>query len=156
MNNNFKKKILAPLNPIEKDKNKRLVIILDDCPLEAAKIRNEYVLLNSDDHYKFLLNNNQKPEEYRPDIVHQCLLTLLDSPINKSGHLELYLRTKKNVLIQMNPQVRLPRTYQRFAGLMIQLLQKLKIRASDGNAVLMKVIKNPITNYLPVSNENQF
>eukprot|EP01080_Neovahlkampfia_damariscottae_P006215 gene6215-10221_t len=145
----YKNKKKAPLNPLEKDTNKRLVIILDDCPLEAAKIRNEYVLLNSDDHYKFLLNNKQKPEEYRPDIVHQCLLTLLDSPINKSGHLELYLRTKKNVLIQMNPQVRLPRTYQRFAGLMIQLLQKLKIRASDGNAVLMKVIKNPITNYLP-------
>jgi rRNA small subunit pseudouridine methyltransferase Nep1 len=150
MNSNFKQNILTPLSVHEKDSNRRLIIILDDCPLEAAKINNSYELLNSDDHYKFLLNNKKKPDEYRPDVVHQCLLTLIDSPVNKSGNLEIYLRTKKNILIQVNPKVRLPRTYQRFAGLMIQLLHKLKIRASDGNAILMKIIKNPITQYLPV------
>lgn len=36
-------------------------------------------------------------------------------------------------------QVRIPRTFRRFCGLMAQLLQKLSIRASNGPDKLMKV-----------------
>lgn len=78
------------------------------------------------------------------------MMTLLDSPLNKSGHLQVFLQTKRRVLIQVNSEMRLPRTYARFEGLMIQLLSQLKIKASDGNATLMKVIKNPVTKYLPM------
>lgn len=45
-------------------------------------------------------------------------MMLLDSPLNKAGLLQVYLRTNKNVLIEINPQTRIPRTYKRFAGLM--------------------------------------
>merc|ERR1712129_418309 len=58
---------------------------------------------------------------YRPDIVHQALLTLLDSPLNKAGKLKIFIHTQKNVLIDVNPKLRIPRTYRRFAGLMVQL-----------------------------------
>lgn len=51
----------------------------------------------------------------------------------------LYVHTAKNVLIQINPQVRLPRTFKRFCGLMVQLLQKLSIRATNGPDKLLKV-----------------
>ncbi len=37
------------------------------------------------------------------------------------------------------PQVRLPRTFRRFCGLMAQLLQKLSIRATNGPDKLLKV-----------------
>jgi hypothetical protein len=30
----------------------------------------------------------------------------------------VYIHTKKNVLIEVNPQTRIPRTFKRFAGLM--------------------------------------
>ena len=33
---------------------------------------------------------------------------------------------------------------------LVQLLHKLKIRSAEGNQTLMKVIKNPITNHLPI------
>lgn len=33
----------------------------------------------------------------------------------------------------------------------VQLLHKLKIRSSEGSDVLLKIIKNPITQYLPVN-----
>ncbi len=37
----------------------------------------------------------------------QALLAILDSPLNKAGRLKaLYVHTGKNVLIQVNPQVR--------------------------------------------------
>lgn len=52
----------------------------------------------------------------------------------------LYVHTHKNVLIQVNPQVRLPRTFKRFCGLMVQLLQKLSIRATNGPDKLLKVL----------------
>ena len=51
----------------------------------------------------------------------------------------MYVHTTKNVLIEVNPQVRLPRTFRRFCGLMVQLLQKLSIRASNGPDKLLKV-----------------
>lgn len=50
------------------------------------------------------------------------------------------MHTAKNVLIEVNPQVRLPRTFKRFCGLMVQLLQKLSIRASNGSSKLLKVM----------------
>ena len=43
---------------------------------------------------------------------------LLDSPLNRAGLLQVYIHTEKNVLIEVNPQTRIPRTYTRFAGLM--------------------------------------
>lgn len=48
----------------------------------------------------------------------QCLLTLLDSPLNKAGRLQVYIHTAKGVLIEVNPHVRIPRTFKRFSGLM--------------------------------------
>ena len=82
-------------------------------------------------------------------ICHQSLLACLDSPLNKAGLLQIYLRTSKNVLIEVHPSLRIPRTIKRFSGLMVQLLHKLRIRAVDGPNTLLRVIKNPIEAHLP-------
>ena len=79
----------------------------------------------------------------------QCLLTLLDSPVNKAGKLQVYIQSSKGVLIEVNPTVRIPRTFKRFAGLMVQLLHKLSIRSTTSSEKLLKVIKNPVSQYLP-------
>ena len=42
------------------------------------------------------------------------------------------------MLIEVNPKVRVPRTYKRFSGLMVQLLHKLKIRSATNSEVLLK------------------
>ena len=46
-------------------------------------------------------------------------------------------------------QVRLPRTFRRFCGLIAQLLQKLSIRATNGPDKLLRVIKGPVGRHLP-------
>ena len=79
----------------------------------------------------------------------KCLLTLLDSPINKAGKLQIFIHTSKGVLIEVSPTLRVPRTFKRFAGVMVQLLHKLSIRATTSPEKLLKVIKNPVTDYLP-------
>uniref|UniRef100_A0A663M4D1 EMG1 N1-specific pseudouridine methyltransferase n=1 Tax=Athene cunicularia TaxID=194338 RepID=A0A663M4D1_ATHCN len=75
---------------------------------------------------------------------------LMDSPLNRAGLLQVYIHTQKNVLIEVNPQTRIPRTFDRFCGLMVQLLHKLSVRAADGPQKLLKVIKNPVSDHLPV------
>ena len=64
--------------------------------------------------------------------------------------LQVYIRTKQNVLIEINPKCRIPRTFKRFSGLFAQLLTKYKIRASESSEILLKVIKNPIIDHLPI------
>eukprot|EP00761_Pharyngomonas_kirbyi_P006944 gb/GECH01006953.1/.p1 GENE.gb/GECH01006953.1/~~gb/GECH01006953.1/.p1 ORF type:complete len:238 (+),score=24.56 gb/GECH01006953.1/:1-714(+) len=138
-----------PRTAVERDERKRLIVVLDQCPLETAKVGKDYRLLDSDEHGGYLRRKGKDPTHYRPDITHQCLLSLLDSPLNKAGLLQVYIQTTKNVLIEVSPQCRIPRTYKRFCGLMVQLLHKLKIKASETGTVLMRVIKNPITDHLP-------
>lgn len=60
----------------------------------------------------------------------KCLLTLLDSPLNKSGHLQVFIHTAKGVLIEVNPHVRIPRTFKRFSGLMGMLVLARTLRSS--------------------------
>ena len=111
----------------------KVTVLLDLASLEIVKTRKgEFQLLNSDDHRSILSKHGRDPKECRPDIAHQELMALFDSPLNKAGQLQVYLRTRQNVLVQFHPSVRIPRTYKRFAGLMVQLLHKLKVRAADG------------------------
>jgi rRNA pseudouridine-1189 N-methylase Emg1 (Nep1/Mra1 family) len=62
--------------------------------------------------------HGKNPGDFRPDILHQELLALLDSPLNKAGKLRVYIHSASNVLIEVNSNCRIPRTYKRFAGLM--------------------------------------
>ncbi|KAH7888184.1 Alpha/beta knot methyltransferase [Phlebopus sp. FC_14] len=142
---------------------RRLFVILEQACLEAYRVSSggkgkggregdvKYTLLNCDDHQGILAKTGRDIADARPDITHQCLLTLLDSPLNKAGLLQVYIHTAKGVLIEVNPHVRIPRTFKRFSGLMVQLLHKLSIRGVNGPEKLLKVIKNPVTDHLPVN-----
>lgn len=77
-----------------------------------------FQLLNCDDHAAIFKKYNRDPGSCRPDITHQCLLMLMDSPLNRAGLLQVYVHTEKNILIEINPQTRIPRTFKRFSGLM--------------------------------------
>ena len=126
-----------------------VIIVLLKAGLETVKTKKGYELITADTHASLLSKLGKDPSQFRPDIVHQCLLTLLDSPLNKSGLLQVYIQTDKHQLISVNPSIRIPRTFKRFAGLMVQLLHKLKIRSADSKDVLMKMIQNPVTQHLP-------
>nr|GMD43024.1 ribosomal RNA small subunit methyltransferase NEP1-like [Ipomoea batatas]GME08717.1 ribosomal RNA small subunit methyltransferase NEP1-like [Ipomoea batatas] len=140
-----------PVVSAEQSKKPGIIFILERASLEIAKIGKTYQLLNSDEHANFLKRNNRNPAEYRPDIAHQAMLMILDSRLNKAGRLKaLYVRTEKGVLFEVKPHVRIPRTFKRFSGIMLQLLQKLNITAVGKREKLLRVIKNPVTQYLPI------
>ncbi|PON31128.1 hypothetical protein TGAM01_v200548 [Trichoderma gamsii] len=150
----------TPIPVTDKD-TQRLIVVLSNASLETYKAvqggvtragihrEEKYSLLNSDEHIGVMRKMNRDISDARPDIAHQCLLTLLDSPINKAGRLQIYIHTAKGVLIEVSPSVRIPRTFKRFAGLMVQLLHRLSIRSTTSNEKLLRVIQNPITDHLP-------
>jgi rRNA small subunit pseudouridine methyltransferase Nep1 len=135
----------------QKGNKQPVIVLLDQASLETVKNkRGIYELLNCDDHREICKTKLRKdPNLFRPDILHQELLALLDSPLNKAGLLRVYISTTKKVLIEVNPSIRIPRTYKRFAGLMVQLLHKMKIKSGSDSTTLLKVIKNPFSSHLP-------
>ena len=44
----------------------------------------------------------------------------------------------------------MPRTFGAFSAFIAQLLTKLKVRSAKGSATVASVIKNPVTDYLPL------
>ncbi|KAJ1727215.1 18S rRNA pseudouridine methyltransferase [Coemansia biformis] len=143
----------VPRSVEERSETSRLIVVLESASLETYKVGKskdaKYQLLNCDDHQGILAKMKRDIAESRPDITHQCLLTLLDSPLNKTGRLQVYIHTASDVLIEVSPQVRIPRTFKRFSGLMVQLLHKLSIRSVNGHERLLRVIKNPVSQYFP-------
>ncbi|KAL9082056.1 MAG: hypothetical protein Q9159_006768 [Coniocarpon cinnabarinum] len=159
--------------PAHDNSTKRLIVVLSKASLEifrasgnsyanpvsmagarAGRIGGQakdekFTLLNSDEHIGVMRKMGRDISEARPDIAHQCLLTLLDSPINKAGLLQIYIHTAKNVLISVSPTVRLPRTFKRFSGLMVQLLHRLSIKSTSSSEKLLKVIPGPVNKHLP-------
>lgn len=141
---------LLPRTLEERMNARRIVVILEKCPLElVAPRKGAYELLNSDDHKGICAKTQRDLADVRPDITHQCLMALLDSPLNKAGKLLIYIHTAKHVLVEVHPSLRVPRTFKRFAGLCVELLQRQKIRAAGANETLMKVVSNPVEKYLP-------
>ncbi|XP_071944546.1 ribosomal RNA small subunit methyltransferase NEP1-like [Antedon mediterranea] len=141
-------KIIKTLH--EKNLDKRLIVVLENASLETVKTTKGFELLNCDHHKHLMKKYKRNPSDCRPDIAHQCLLMLFDSPLNRAGLLQVFVHTDRNVLIQISPQTRIPRTFDRFCGLLVQLLHKLSISASDGPQKLLRIIKNPVSSHLPV------
>ncbi len=84
-------------------------------------------LLDVSLHYHAMKNLKDREKRGRPDIVHTTLLELLESPLNKEGHLGVYVHTYQGHVIFIDPSTRIPRNYNRFVGLMEQLFKYGKV-----------------------------
>jgi len=78
-----------------KNPNAKVIVVLEKCSLETVKTKRGYELLCADSHHKILKKIGKTPSDFRPDICHRALLYLNDSPLNKSGNLQVYLHTEK-------------------------------------------------------------
>ena len=69
-----------PDEDLEGTPGEGFIFVLEKATLETAKVGKGYQILNCDDHANFLRRHGKDPANYRPDIVHQELLAILDSP----------------------------------------------------------------------------
>lgn len=71
----------------------------------------------------------------RPDIIHILLLVALESILNRNDGLRIRIHTRNNQIIDISPETRIPRAYNRFIGLVEKLFSEKKIVA-DGKTLL--------------------
>ncbi|GMH34259.1 hypothetical protein BSKO_02093 [Bryopsis sp. KO-2023] len=127
-----------------------VIFVLEAACLEVGKIGFKHYLLNSDDHKTHLASKQKNIEDFRPDICHQSLLAILDSPLCKAGKVKtIFVHTTANVLIKIDAQTKLPRTFRRFSGLLVQLLHKFSIRSTNGPGKLLQCVRGPVTDHFP-------
>lgn len=91
-----------------------------------------------------------KCREYdsRLNKTYQALRLLLGSPLSKSNKLRVYIHTTDNVLVDFSYLMQMPEDITGFNETMLFLLKRLIIKAENGTT-LAKVVKNPVSNYLP-------
>ena len=71
----------------------------------------------------------------RPDIIYIFLEVAMESILNKNKMLDVYVHTRENYIIHINSETKLPRSYNRFQGLIEDLFKKRSINY-NGNELL--------------------
>ncbi len=74
----------------------------------------------------------------RPDIIHHFLTMALESILNKRGQLRVWIHTRTDRIIEISPEIRLPKSYNRFVGLVEDLYDKGEIRAGDSTLLKLR------------------
>jgi len=93
------------------------------------------LLLDQSLHGRAMTRLEDGLQRGRPDIVFLSLLTLMETPLCKSGNLTVHLHLQDGRIVEVSPEVRLPRNYDRFVGLFEQLLTKGRVPI-DGKPLL--------------------
>jgi rRNA small subunit pseudouridine methyltransferase Nep1 len=104
------------------------------------------MLLDSSLHHQALHHLPQGNRRGRPDIIHIFLLLANESILNRQGMLQVYIHTRNNEIITVNPLMRVIKNYNRFKGLCEQLFRE-KIVPSTGD-ILMTLEKAPLKTLL--------
>ncbi|MFX1367944.1 MAG: 16S rRNA methyltransferase [Promethearchaeota archaeon] len=145
-----------------------LHVILLDCSIEQVpreltaikqiqkhasrrKKKPNQLLLDQSVHGRAMTNLGNSHRRGRPDITFLSLLTLLETPLCKEGLLGVHLHLQDGRIVEISPDVRLPRNYDRFIGLFEQLLDKGQVPTQ--NAPLLKIM--PLTLQELISNLKQ-
>lgn len=105
-------------------------------------------LLDRSYHHRAMFSLDDSLKRGRPDIVHFSLLEALGTPLNREGLLRTYIHTIGNLLIFLNPTVRLPRNYNRFVGLIEQLFRTTRV--PEQGQVLLRLRKGNLSDLLDV------
>ncbi|MFW9961388.1 MAG: 16S rRNA methyltransferase, partial [Candidatus Thorarchaeota archaeon] len=85
------------------------------------------ILLDQTHHGRAMTKLDKSDRRGRPDIIFHSLVTLLETPLCREGLLRVYLHLQDKRVVEINPEVRLPRNYDRFVGLMEQLLIEKRV-----------------------------
>jgi rRNA small subunit pseudouridine methyltransferase Nep1 len=98
--------------------------------------RPEQTLLNRSLHHLAMGGLHEGYKRGRPDITHICLLEALSAPLNKQGELRVWVHTLGGFVIEVSPEVRLPRDCNRFNSLMEQLFSDGRIPPAGGKPLM--------------------
>ncbi len=139
---------------------KLLTILLAEASIESfpeelmkdMKVRNYFsklkkspseVMLDVNYHKQFIENLPDLEKRGRPDIVHFTLLSCFGSILARQERLQVIIHTYDDKVINLNPEIRLPKSIERFNGLFLQLFKDGR-SPPTGDQALMDFTKNSL------------
>ncbi len=121
-------------------------------------------ILDATYHHKYMRNSlSYAFKRGRPDILHRALLTILDSPLIRNYvtqketvnySVKIYIHTINNELLLVNPELRIPRHYIRFLGVMSKFFEKKVIISNEGETLITSLKLN-IGNFLDIYSKSE-
>jgi rRNA small subunit pseudouridine methyltransferase Nep1 len=96
------------------------------------------ILLDRTFHHFAIVSSNLKQDykRARPDILHIILLNVLATPLFKNNQLKVFVHTINNQVIKIGDNLRIPKSYSRYEGLILDLFKNKKIKSKDGYLLL--------------------
>lgn len=85
----------------------------------------------------------------RPDIIYHLLAIVMESILNKKGGMRIWIHTRNNLILEISPETRLPKSYNRFVGLMEDLFEKGEIKYEE--KTLLKIHNGDVAKMINLS-----
>lgn len=95
------------------------------------------ILLDNSWHFAAMKGIKDELKRGRPDLVHFSILEATTIPLYLKNKLKLYVHTIDDKVISFNQNVRIPKSYHRFAGLIEKLYREKEIVSNDD--ILLKI-----------------
>jgi rRNA small subunit pseudouridine methyltransferase Nep1 len=94
------------------------------------------LLLDTNYHHAAMHGFEDREKRGRPDIVHFCLLSTINTPLNKlfdQLRVCIHVVRPAECLIQVDPSTRVPRSLNRFAGVIVKVLAGERAATDDAD-----------------------
>jgi len=105
---------------------------------QRLELKPSETLLDRSYHHAAMIKLEDAGKRGRPDIVHFALMEALGTPLFLNRLLRVYVHTIENKLIAIADNLRIPKSYFRFEGLMVSLFRDRVVKSNQG-AVLMEI-----------------
>ena len=103
----------------------------------SGKKPNDILLDRSFHHFAMVSSGIENDHKRgRPDILHIALVNALATPLYRKNLMKVFIHTINNNVILIGDSVKIPKSYIRFEGLMLNLLKNKKIISDDGQMLL--------------------
>lgn len=83
------------------------------------------ILLDRSFHQSAMGRLKDSEKRGRPDMVHVTLLSVTATPIYLDGRVKVYVHTNMDIVVELEPMTRIPKSYFRFRGLMEKALVEM-------------------------------
>jgi|YNPBryantNP2012_1023418.scaffolds.fasta_scaffold03825_2 rRNA small subunit pseudouridine methyltransferase Nep1 len=103
---------------------------------DRKKKKPSEMILDASRHHTAMNTLPEGDRRGRPDIAHVFLLVALESILNKKRMLKVIIHTRNNEEINISPETRIIKNYDRFIGLLEQLYKEKKLPRGEDKPLL--------------------
>jgi len=96
------------------------------------------ILLDNSWHFAAMKGIENELQRGRPDLVHLCLLEACTIPLYFENKIKIYIHTINDKVIRIGTNVRIPKSYHRFEGLIEKLYKEKTISTEDSSLLELK------------------